>query len=306
MSNSKREDCRLIIQKDYPDFLKKKNVVGLAFGNKLTNSIDTNEPCLIIFVIKKQSPSELNATDFIPKTYKGIITDVIETGELRHSSLTEKILPMQFGYSIGPSSFNGVGSSGCLVTDRCGNYYILSNNHVLSIFDALPIGTPILYPGVLDGGRYPDDLIGILCKKIPLLTSSFGEDFINYVDCALVKIISPSMISKNIALVGPVKGVRDSELNMNVKKVGRSTELTTGKIVQLDALLKVTNLQGEDIIYHNQITTTLMTDSGDSGSLLLDEDNNAVGLCFGNSDTISMVNPIKSVLTALNVSILTS
>lgn len=305
MSNLKREICSLIIQQHFPIFLKKKNVVGLAFGNKTTNGVITDESCLSIFVTKKQSPSELNPNDLIPKTYNGAITDVVETGELHHTSLTEKVLPMQFGYSIGPSNFKGVGSSGCLVIDRCGNYYILANNHVLSVFDTLPIGTPVLYPGIFDGGKYPNDLIGTLCKKIPLLTSVDGEEFINYVDCALVKIANPSMVSKKIALIGCVKGVCDAELNLNVKKVGRTSELTTGKIIQLDALLKVQNLNGEDILYHNQIVTTLMTEAGDSGSLLLDENNNAVGLCFGNSETISMVNPIKSVLTALNVSIVT-
>ena len=307
-SNLEREHCKTIIQKDYSLFLKKRNVVGLAFGNKTIKNINITKPCLIILVNKKESISNLTDNDLIPEIYDGIITDIVETGELSHHSLNEKKLPLQFGYSIGPSNFKPTGTAGCLVKDKLGNYYILSNNHVLSDYGKLPIGTPILHPAMRDGGSYPEDLIAILSKVSPILFSSEfeGKEFLNYVDCAIAKVINPALVTKKIALIGSVKGVVDPELNLNIKKVGRTSELTTGKISMLDGLVKIQTHTQDDVIYHNQIITTPISQPGDSGALVLDENNNAVGLLFGGGNGTAFVNPIKSVLTALDVSIVTS
>lgn len=306
MHSSEREHCKTILKKHYLSFFKKRNVTGLAFGHKIINGANTKEPCLKIFVKEKSSPSLLNSNDLIPKIYHGIKTDVVQSGKLSYSSLKEKKLPMQFGYSLGNAHVKDVGSSACLVKDKCGNLYILSTNHVLSYFDRLPVGTPILHPGVNDGGKYPDDLIAILSKKIPIISSPNDDKFINHVDCAIAKVINPNLVSKEIAFLGKVTGVSDAKLNLNIKKVGRTTELTTGIITELDAILTLEDSFGNDTIFHNQIITTFMSSKGDSGSLVLDNNNNAIGLLFGNGESISMVNPIKSVLTALDVSIVTS
>ena len=166
MSESKRETCRKIIKKDYPVFLKKKNVVGIGFGYKITNGIYTTEQCLKVFVSIKEQASTLSPEDIIPKIYEGFKTDVIQTGELIYSSLKEKNLPLQLGYSIGPANVENFGSAGCIVKDCYGYLYILSCNHVLSYFNSLSIGTPILHPSLYDDGKYPDDLIAILSKTV--------------------------------------------------------------------------------------------------------------------------------------------
>lgn len=305
MSNSIRQACKLILKRDYLIFLEKKNVVGIAFGYKITNNLQTTEPCIKVFVTVKEFPSELSPDDLIPEVYEGFKTDIIQTGELSYSSLKEKNLPLKIGYSIGPSNVNDVASFGCLVKDYHENYYILSSNHILSNFDELPMGTPILHPGIGDGGKYPKDLIAILCKKITLLSAD-EDNYVNYVDCALAKIINKSSIINTIFLLGNIKGVSDASLNLNVKKVGRTTELTTGKILALDAIISLENHNGNTQIFHDQIITTYMSDKGDSGSLLLDNDNNAIGLIFANGDSISIANPIKAILKSLNVRIVTS
>ena len=306
MSDSKRHLCKLILKRDYLIFFDMKNVVGIAFGYKITNGLNTNEPCIKVFVTTKEPPSSLNSDDSIPEIYENFKTDVVQCGELSYSSLKEKNLPLKFGYSIGPSTVKDVGSSGCLVKDCCGNHYILSANHVLSYFDELPIGTPILHPGVKDGGKYPDDLIATLSKKISALSTDEDKYLLNYVDCAIAKITNPSLVSNKIFLIDNIKGVADADINLNVKKIGRTTELTTGKVIALDAILKISNINSYEQIYHDQIITTCMSDKGDSGSILLDDDNNAIGLLFAKGDSISIANSIKAVLTALNVRIVTS
>ncbi|MGL5245394.1 MAG: serine protease, partial [Sarcina sp.] len=281
----------------------KANVVGMAFGYKTISNSNTSEPCFKILVKEKVNPSKLNPSDLIPETYEGFKTDIIETGELSYASLSEKCLPLQYGYSIGPSTTKKVGTAGCLVKDSCNNYYILGCNHVFSNFQTLPIGTPILQPGVNDGGKYPNDLIAILHKNIPIIHSIGAPIVINYVDCAIAKLINPRLTTKNIALVGNIKGVRDASINLNVKKVGRTTELTTGIIMALDAVISMEDSNGNSQIFADQIITTHMNSEGDSGSILLDDNNNAIGLLFGNGESISIVNPIKLVLKALNVTL---
>ncbi len=51
----------------------------------------------------------------------------------------------------------------------------------------------------------------------------------------------------------------------------------------------------------NQIVTTDMSAGGDSGSLVLDTDNNPVGLLFAGSSTATILNPIAHVQLALKV-----
>ncbi|MPQ43078.1 hypothetical protein [Clostridium tarantellae] len=306
MIDYKREQCRIIIQNDYHLFLKKQNVVGLAFGYKINENLNTKEPCLKVLVKEKVPSSNLKPEDLIPEIYRGFKTDIIETGDLSYSSLRSKNLPLQFGYSIGPANVELVGSAGCLVKDCCKNYYILSNSHLFSFFDTLPIGTPILHPGVKDGGIYPKDLIAILSKTVPII-SSIGDPFIiNYVDCALAKIINPRLITKKLALIGNIKGLCPATLELNVKKVGRTTSLTTGMVIALDAVIALEDFNDNKQIFVDQIITTHMSDKGDSGSLVLDKNNNAIGLIFANSSSISILNPIKLVLDALKVSIVTS
>ena len=305
MNDSKRQQCRFITQKHNNFFFNKRNVVGMGFGNKIIKGVNTGEPCFKVFVAKKESASILKDGNMIPKFYKGMKTDIIQTGKLTFSSLSEKNLPLKFGYSIGPNGVSTCGTAGCLVKDSCGNYYILSNNHILSNFDELPIGTPILHPGVYDSGKYPDDLIAYLSKKIQLLYSTEDKKNYNYVDCAIAKIINPNCVTKKIAFVGGIKGVQDAEIGMHVKKVGRTTELTTGIITELDALVELAGPNDSTELFDNQIITTYMSFNGDSGSLLLDSDNHAIGLLNATGDSFSISNPIKEVLKALKVSLVT-
>lgn len=306
MIASLREKCRFITENNAKNFIKKRNVLGMGFGYKTINDFKTFEPCLKIFVTKKESIANLGNEDLIPKIYEGIKTDVVQTGEFKHHLLSKKKLPLKFGYSIGPNGVNFVGTAGCLVIDKDGDYHILSNNHVLSNTDKLPIGTPILHPAVKDGGKYPDDLIATLSKKVAL-KEFFGQEDLdaNLVDCAIAKIDNTCLVTKKIAFIGKITGVCDAKLNMKVKKVGRTTELTTGIITAVDASFLIQNNNNRTQFFKNQIITTAMDADGDSGSLLLDECNNAIGLLFGGSDSETLFNPIKEVLKALNVRIVT-
>ena len=57
----------------------------------------------------------------------------------------------------------------------------------------------------------------------------------------------------------------------------------------------------ENGIFEDQILAGAMSQGGDSGSLVLDKDNNAVGLLFAGSNTSTLMNPIQYVLDAFGV-----
>ena len=283
-------------------FLKSlENVLGVGLGFKTINYQVTDEPCIHVLVQRKIDESFiLDSKNIIPKEYMGIKTDVLEIGNPKFRSLTDKVRPLEGGYSIAPSISSSAGTLSCIVTkldsDNRRNFYILSNNHVLADQGDIPLETPILQPAKRDGGKL-EDIIAFLSEFIPL-EFSFEEPYpINYVDAAIAKITDEKLISTLIGYIGNVKGVDDAIPNTFVKKSGRTTGYTEGIITTTNVTI---DLSGGT--FKQQILADLKNSHGDSGSLLLNENNKAVGLLFeGKGDTIAIASPIKNVLTALNV-----
>ncbi|CAG7838833.1 hypothetical protein Z959_10515 [Clostridium novyi B str. ATCC 27606] len=285
---------------DYGYFLSKYNVTGIALGYKEVNGINTNMKCITVFVEEKLPLNQLKPFDQIPKYYKGICTDVFESGAFYIQSLNKKIRPTLGGYSISNEEFSRTGTLGCLVTD--GNYkYILGNNHILASSNKAKIGSSILQPSKGDGGVLGVSTVATLSKFIPL--DFQGKN--NFVDSAIAKVTSPNIALPNIALVGPPKGIKDASLSQPVMKVGRTSELTKGRISQMHAVMLLKASSTMKYIMIDQIITERMSDEGDSGSILLDSNNFALGQLVGASSNKSIFTPIKTVLSALNVSLIT-
>ena len=287
-------------------FLKNiQNVKGVGLGFKTINGYATNEPCIHVLVQKKLNQSLIvNTKNIIPKTYMGIKTDVLEVGNPRFRKFIEKVRPLQGGYSISLPN-TGSGTIGCIVTRLDSNnnktFYILSNNHVIADCNKTPLGTPIFQPGQFDGGTQ-SDIIASLSDFIPLNISYTSPYPINYVDAAIAQVKKLSLISTLIASSGKVRGVDEPILNTFVKKSGRTTGLTTGKITTINVTIDV-----DGGLFKKQILANLKNWYGDSGSLLLNRANKAIGLLYaGEDDKITIACPIKLVLKLLNVKILAS
>lgn len=304
MPISKRTYIRNICQHKFNDFFNKKNVVGIGYGEKLTNGFYTGETCIKVLVTTKESYNELHPVHRIPSMYYGIKTDIIETGPISASSTIRKNSPMLCGSKFGPANVYSSGTAGCIVADNS-NYYILSNNHVIACENALKLGTPILYPCLIDNGVYPNDTIAYLSKFIPIKFSNPVDKIINIVDGALAIITDLSLVARKIAVVGSIRGLIDPKINLSVKKFGSITELTTGVIIVTDATLKIEFSSQKVAAFKDQIITSKMSDKGDSGSILLDQFNSAIGLLCADSKNITVYNPIRKVLEALNVDIIT-
>lgn len=292
-----------ICNNEYMELISLPNVVGVAHSHKIINGIVTSNECIQVLVEKKLPLDSLNNKDIIPPIYKGIITDVFECGTIKPHY---DDFYLMCGDSIGPTSIGSGGTAGAVVKriyNRKSLYYILSNNHVLAGINKAPLGTPILHPSPHDGGIYPYDMIATLSRYIPIRFMNKYRYPENKVDCAIAKIQDASIICENYL----PSGITYAYIGQQVKKVGRSTGLTTGRIISTCATIKVAyDNPDKKALFKNQIVTNSMSEKGDSGSLLVDKSGKALGLLFSGTEKITLFNRISDVLSALNVTLVTS
>ena len=185
----------------------------------------------------------------------------------------QKTRPAQPGCSIGfadpAGQFVMAGTFGALVKDTKNDYFILSNNHVIADENRLPVGSDIFQPGLLDGGNASNDKVAKLTKAVQMLPLGF-----NKVDAAIAKFSKKSEASNSILFIGPPKGSKKAALDMQVHKFGRTTSYTVGRVVSINTDVKVSYDTGE-FNFSQQIivvgdNSTSFSDSGDSGSLILE------------------------------------
>jgi hypothetical protein len=314
------------------------NVIGMGIGYKKRGRQDTDEPAVIFFVDKKVPVEALGIDGIIPKRIAGKPTDVIEVGDVRLLRRTGKHRPAVPGVSIAHYRVTA-GTFGAVVKDRkTDELLILSNNHVLANATdghdgKSRIGDPVYQPGSYDGGT-GDDMIGHLVRFVPF--SRYNRDVdcklasmgvrvanamirtvrphynlrletlgaTNMVDCALARPTKPELIGPEILEIGRVKGTGEFAPGIQVKKSGRTSGLTTGTVKAVKVSLNVNMGHGNDVVrFNEQVMAELKSLPGDSGSLIVDKDNRAVGLLFAGSNEYTVFNPIETVCDHLGVDI---
>jgi len=157
------------------ELMKYPNVIGVS--NKLQNKIVKGKTihtlAIRVYVIKKVPLKYLRKEDVIPKTIKGIPTDVVEIGRvtappnkedfLLSTSKTKRIRPVKLGISIGHWDITA-GSLG-MIYKRKGELLIGSNAHVLtpepSLYPKNVREKRILQPGSYHGGRKIENVVGL-------------------------------------------------------------------------------------------------------------------------------------------------
>jgi hypothetical protein len=146
----------------------------------------------------------------------------------------------------------------------------------------------------------------------PTLTRSVSPELMamaadNGVDCALARLIDPTMFSGEILNIGTVSGTKPVTLGMTVRKMGRTTGFTQSTVTLLNATITVaynTTSGPRTARFVDQVFTTAMSQGGDSGSLIVDGvEDKGVGLLFAGSSQVTVFTPIERVLNSLNVMI---
>lgn len=307
-----------------------KGAVSIGRGVKTVRGVPTGDTALIFGVPQKIPPKYLPKAMAVDKKIDGYVTDVIETGIIRALN-TDRMRPAMGGCSIGHYKISA-GTYGCLVY-RNGLPYILSNNHVLADSNNGVTGDYILQPGPHDGGG-PGDEIATLQEFIPIhfigeqsgckfsqntarslnalwagagkktrFSAVVPEADMNLVDAAIALPLDFNNVSREIIDIGIPRGVSNAELGMPIKKSGRTTGLTTGWVDQVDVVAQVSYGSSKIAVFEDQLMAGAMSQGGDSGSAVLDSDNRLVGLLFAGSNTVTIINRIEHVFSALNITL---
>lgn len=325
----------------YHDVCQFDHVVGLGRGHKWIRGVNTRQEAVVILVRRKMHRNSLSRSALIPGKLDGMVTDVIEVGDIcLHTERKNMLRPAPPGVSIGHHKVSA-GTFGAVVRDRSSKeLYILSNNHVLANLtdgkdERSRPGDLVLQPGMFDhiGGR--NNGIGTLKKFIPVyrelnrsecnianlfeklvnkIIHTFKPQYrvqvlrnneqFNLVDCAVAAPNHPEDITPDILEIGAVAGIKEAGAGMLVKKSGRSTGVTNSIVLATDVSMKINITKHESAVFADQILAGPMSMPGDSGSIVLTEDNYAVGLLFAGSEQATMFNRISNVLDALNVDLI--
>jgi hypothetical protein len=302
------------------DLLKRSGVTAVDVGYKYVNGKKTDEIAIRVFVREKKKT--VGAAEKIPATFHGVKTDVIQRVYVLHAASNKRKVedvtlmadtgtydPVKGGISIGPCRAVGgyiyAGTLGAVVKDiKTGNPLLLSNFHVMCIDNTWNIGDDMCQPSRIDTGSCPNNTIGSIQRAV--LSAN--------VDGAVASLQGRGYACQ-IVDIGDVTGTTSATLGMSVRKRGRTTGLTFGSV---DSISLSVNLDyGDGLGVHtltNQIGlvpdtahNALFGDHGDSGSVVVDDTGNVVGLYFaGSTDGTGVANPIAAVLSELNITMCTA
>jgi hypothetical protein len=329
-----RAEVRPVKERIEDELLRIPGVTGVDIRRKVTKGKETEKVAIVVSVEKKKPKTSLDKTELIPAEIDGVPTDVVEEKIVLQASsvlLDEAAEPLidatayttlEGGISMGPcrsvflsppdvpaaGNYIFVGTLGAMVRDRTsGARMALTNFHVACVDSTWAVGNTMTQPGRVDGGACPANKFGALVRAV----------LSDHVDGAVVSIDAGKATACNIVDIGQVKGKNTAANGMAIRKRGRTTGLTYGTVTSVDQTVSIN--YGDGLGTHtlkNQIRlevdtahSTVMSDHGDSGSVVVDANNKVIGLLFAGIDpghTVSFANPIQSVLDELNVDLCVS
>jgi len=225
------------------------------------------------------------------------------------SALRTACRPLVIGCSLAHVA-STAGTLGLIARHRkTGRPVLVSNSHILAQAGQAKIGDGITQPGRLDGGG-PDDHVAALLDFAPFKIAGA-----NLIDAAIAMVDDRIDISLNqVPGIGAVTVTGEEPLlpGKKVMKVGRTTGLTHGEITATELDDIVVDYDVGSMVFDNQIEITGLpgapfSNAGDSGSLVVDEKMQAIGLVFcGNPNAkdgagVSYANHLPSVMAGLDL-----
>ena len=217
-----------------------------------------------------------------------------------------------------------VGTLGCICRSsskfrRKKRKIVLSNKHVLCDLQIPVDDGVVVHPS--PGEPVPSREIGSV-----LASSSLDTDSINQTDAAISELWNDVEYSEVIPGIGRLSGLfahHALETGKKVMKTGRSTGRTTAEVDSIFADFKVYYERLNKVIeFQDQIvvaSSTPFVETGDSGSILVDEARRAVGLIFAGANSfddfeeysreskvsphIGLANPIYKVQKELKIEV---
>jgi len=290
-------------------------VTAVGHGQGRGERHENGEKAVVAFVTEKKSESELDESDVLPKEVDGVKVDVQPVGEIGIEPVTPEKAhdtgevdtttghrPAPQGISIGHPDITA-GTAGFIAwrkQEQMGVEYPepvgVTNNHVAANENKAEVGDNILQPGPYDGGNNSDrERIGGLEGFVDIVDKD------NLVDVAWYSIDGRKMNSYVPSIGVPTEAAEVAEGD-EVKKFGRTTGFKKGKVLSTDARVRVKYDSGLKE-FEDQVVAESISSGGDSGSAVVNEKGELVGLLFAGSDRITVANKIENVLEETGLSL---
>lgn len=255
-----------------------------------------------------------SGTDPLPESYRGIplvlvempsagfLSEGIDTDALKHMQGIRDSQAVIVG-GISGANTNLTGESGTIGyfctrrsrIPRRKEVHLLSNSHVFADLRRTKADESDVIMQPSPGERGSNRPIGTLAD---FATVKFGNDLAqpNHIDAAIAKLWSPQPHQALIPLIGAVKGyveTKDVVIGESVRKFGRTTGYTEGRLfsIYLDIRIRY-DRTGQSAFFQDQFLIeaapqfTKFVSGGDSGSLVVDAGQYAIGLIFAGSATL--------------------
>jgi S1-C subfamily serine protease len=301
------------IQSKADKWINTREVQGLAVGTRTRAGTRTDELAIVVYVDRKRPTDQVRkpVPDEIRIDGLGTFaTDVVAVGQVRPLQYADYVRPAMPGCSIGHYNMQTYGTFGLLVKKRPGEgagVFILSNSHILALDGLAAAGDDIVQPG-------PGDNVGssgTIARlddwvKFKFTTSGWP----NLVDAAIARVVNPKSNVTNCIReieVIPVATSSQVTVGMTVKKVGRTSDCVSSTVKETSANVKYKHMKTKTtadwVRYSDQVRCGRIAGPGDSGSIVLNAQNEVVGLLSAGTDSDCWFNKIDNVFSALKIEI---
>lgn len=299
------------IQAKHRKWVGALSVQALGVCRKKKGGRETGELAIVVFVDQKRLARKLRNP--VPRRVhvRGLgwnNTDVQTIGLLEAHDFPDRVRPAMPGCSIGHKHLKTMGTFGLVVRKQAGgdsDLYVLSNSHVLALDGLAREGDAVVQPGPGDAKGNTNDKIAELAEWVKFDFRTPG--FPNKVDAAIARVTRARNVTKKIRKINrvPRRWSPVVKEGMLVLKVGRTTEKFTGKVMCANAKVWVehrkTKTKSLFVGFDDQVLCTRYASPGDSGSAVLNEHNEVIGLHASGTASTSTFNKIENVFEALNI-----
>ena len=282
-------------------FRKIPNVTAIGLGGRERDGRPTGEIVIKVFVTRKKPVDEVPPGEMIPSHFEGVPTDVVEMtspvpqldpvpGSVAPGGALDmqKTDPLEGGMILGVEPDTN-GTLGCFVRDtNDGTVYGLTNAHVLDDNHGKTSQSQRILRASGIGGFDPD--------AVGYATAFTDKDAF---DCGVIRLEAGLNWLPSIKEIGPVAGsyevtLADSVTQLyNVRKRGARTQLTGGILIAIGVeLVDFPEAKKFYIVIRpnpqkapNENARSCFSDHGDSGAVVVNDDNEVIALVWGSQDT---------------------
>jgi hypothetical protein len=290
-----------------PGFSGRIHAVGIGL-------LRSSEYCIQVFINDANEELWVGAgAATLPPLYRGVPVILIEmpmAGFLSNHDPAPLTEPDHFSHGIREPQeiiIGGISGANTNLTGQSGTIgyfctrrtklprrkevHLLSNSHVFADLRKTTVDDSDLIMQPSPGETASNRPIGMLVN-FSTLKFDAGIDEPNHVDAAIAKLWEPQRHNPVIPLIGAVSGyVEKKNINLGeaVRKFGRTTGYTEGTVfsIYMDIWIRY-DRTGQSAFFQNQILIepalpqfTKFVSKGDSGSLVVDAEQYAIGLVFG-------------------------